>query len=168
MPYIGWWPLKKVLRYGTSWNPNSSFDEDMATIFTPTTPPKIPSGPITRERAHQLNYQVLSFLVNVFNVHVNMILRNVDIFLLLTNEGPSMDKKDEHWSMFKHDDDEDITVMDMTINSSIFDQEMKSIQRGMIVCCTRSYFTSLLAQEKIETTSLPSWPQIGAAKIPPP
>jgi len=105
----------------------------MVTIFTPTTPPKIPSGPITRERAHQLNYQVLSFLVNVFNVHVNMILSNVDIFLLLTNEGPSMDKKDEHWSMFKHEDDEDITVMDMTINSSIFDQEMKSIQRGMIL-----------------------------------
>ena len=51
-----------------------------------------------------------------------MILPNVDIFLLLTNEGPSMDKKDEHWSMFKHEDDEDITVMDMTINSSIFDQ----------------------------------------------
>ena len=36
-------------------------DEDMATIFTPTTPPKIPSGPITRERAHQLNYQDLAW-----------------------------------------------------------------------------------------------------------
>src|SRR3954470_7543623 len=97
----------------------------MDTIVTPTTPPKIPTGPITRDRAHQLNYQVLSFLGNVSNVHVNTILTNVDIFMLLTNEGPSMDKKDEHWSMFKHEDDEDITVMDMTINSSIFDQEMK-------------------------------------------
>src|ERR1043165_9338838 len=140
-------------------------DEDMATIFTPTTPPKIPSGPITRERAHQLNYKALTFLVNVSNVHVNMILPNVDIFLLLTNEGPSMDKKDEHWSMFKHEDDEDIIVMDMTINSSIFDQEMNSIQRGMIVCCTRSYFTLLLAQEKIETKSLTSWTQIQTAEI---
>src|SRR3954467_15665673 len=34
--------------------------------------------------------------------------------------------------------DEDMAIMDTTkniINSSIFDQEMKSIQRGMIVCC---------------------------------
>ena len=77
----------------------------MATIVTPTTTTKIPTGPITRDRAHQLNYQVLSFLSNVSNVHVNMMLPNVDIFLLLTNEGPSMDKKDEHWSMIKHGDE---------------------------------------------------------------
>ena len=51
-----------------------------------------------------------------------MMLPNVDIFMLLTNEAPSMDKKDEHWSMFKHEDDEDIIIMDMTINSFIFDQ----------------------------------------------
>src|SRR3954471_13913483 len=104
----------------------------MAIIVTPTTPPKIPTGPITRDHGHQLNYQVLSFLGNVSNVHVNMILPNVDIFLLQTNEEPSMDKKDAHWSMFRHEDDKDITVMDLTTNSSIFDQEMKSIQRGMI------------------------------------
>src|SRR3954469_463925 len=137
----------------------------MATIVTATTPANIPTGPITRDRAHQLNYQVISFLGNVSNVHVNMMLPNIDIFLFLTNEGPSMDKKDEHWSMFKHEDDEDITVMDMTINSSIFDQEMKSIQRRIIVCYTRSYFTSLLAQEKIETKSLTSWTQILTAEI---
>src|SRR3954462_3999614 len=52
-----------------------------------------------------------------------------------------------------------------TNNSSIFDQERKSIQRGIVVCCTRSYFTSLLAQEKIETKSLTSWTQIRTAKI---
>ena len=68
----------------------------MSTIVTPTTPAKIPTVPIIRDRAHQLNYQVLSFLGNVSNFHVNMILPNVDIFLLLTNEGPSMDKKGEH------------------------------------------------------------------------
>jgi hypothetical protein len=78
-----------------------------------------------------------------------------------------MDKKDDHWSMFKHADDEDTTVMNMTINFFIFDQEMKSIQRGMIVCCTRSYFTSLWAQEKIETKSLTSWTQIRTAEIHP-
>src|SRR3954465_2410702 len=37
-------------------------DEDMATIVTPTTLAKIPTGPITRDRPHQLNYTVLSFL----------------------------------------------------------------------------------------------------------
>src|SRR4051812_24292597 len=66
--------------------------------------------------------------------------------------------------------DEDMATMDTTkniINSSIFDQEMKSIQRGMIVCCTRSYFTSLWAQEKIETKSLTSWTQIRTAEIHP-
>src|SRR3954468_21587210 len=108
----------------------------MTTIVTARTLANIPTGPITRDRAHNLNYQVFSFLGNVSNVHVNMMLPNVDIFLLLINEGPSMDKKDEHWSMFKHEDDEDIIIMDITINSSIFDQEMKSIQR-VIVCCTR-------------------------------
>src|SRR3954462_13680394 len=64
--------------------------------------------------------------------------------------------------------DEDMATMDTTkniINYSIFDQEMKSIQRGMIVCCTRSYFTSLLAQEKIENKSLTSWTQIRTAEI---
>src|SRR3954471_19684334 len=100
-------------------------DEDMATAVTPTTPAKIPTGPITRDRAHQLNYRVLSFLGNVSNVHVNMILPNGNIFWLLINEGPGMDKKDDHSSMFKHKDDEDIIVMDMTINSFIFYQEMK-------------------------------------------
>ena len=29
-------------------------------------------------------------------------LPNFDTFLLLTAEGPSMDKKVEHWSMVKH------------------------------------------------------------------
>ena len=32
-------------------------------------------------------------------------LRKLDTFVLITNEGPSLDKKDEPWSMFKHGDD---------------------------------------------------------------
>src|SRR3954463_15882353 len=102
-------------------------DEDMATIVTPTTPAKIRNGSITRDRPHQLNYPVLSFLGNVSNVYVNMILPNGNIFRLLINEGPGMEKKDDHWSVFKHEDDEDTTVMNMTINFFIFDLEMKSI-----------------------------------------
>ena len=32
-------------------------------------------------------------------------LPKLDTFVLLTNEGPSMDKRDEHWSMIKHGDE---------------------------------------------------------------
>ena len=32
-------------------------------------------------------------------------LPKLDTFVLLTNEGPTMDKKDEPWSKFKHGDD---------------------------------------------------------------
>ena len=59
----------------------------------------------TRARALQLNYQVLSFLGNDFNVHENMMLPKLDTFVLLINEGPGMDKRDEHWSKTKHGDD---------------------------------------------------------------
>ena len=81
-------------------------DEDINTIITPTTPTAIHTGPITRARARQLNYQVLSFLRNDSNVHENMMLPKLDTFVLLTNEGPGMDKRDEHWSKTKHGDDD--------------------------------------------------------------
>jgi hypothetical protein len=32
-------------------------------------------------------------------------LPKLDTFVFLTNEGPNMDKKDEHWSMIKHGGD---------------------------------------------------------------
>ena len=32
-------------------------------------------------------------------------LPKLDTFVLLTNEGPGMDKRDEHWSKTKHGDD---------------------------------------------------------------
>ena len=53
---------------------------------------------ITRARTRQLNYQVLLFLGNDSNVHENMMLPKLDTFVLLTNEGLGMDKRDEHWS----------------------------------------------------------------------
>ena len=80
-------------------------DEDINTIVTPTTPAVIHTGPITRARARKLNYHVLSFLGNDSNVHENMMLPKLDTFVLLTNEGPSLDKKDEPWINFKHGDD---------------------------------------------------------------
>src|SRR3954470_12820466 len=76
-------------------------DEDINTIVTPTAPAAIHTGPITRARARQLNYQVLSFLGNDSNVHENMMLPKLDTFVLLTNEGPSLEK-DDHWSKNKH------------------------------------------------------------------
>ena len=76
-------------------------DEDINTIVTPTAPAVIHTGPITRARARQLNYQVLSsFLGNDSNVHENMMLPKLDRIVFLTNEGPSLDNKDEPWSKF--------------------------------------------------------------------
>ena len=58
-------------------------DEDINTIVTPTAPAAIHTGPITRARARQLNYQVLSFLGNDSNVHENMMLPNwIHLFCL--------------------------------------------------------------------------------------
>ena len=45
------------------------YDEDTNTIVTPTGPAAIHTGPITRARARQLNYHVLSFLGNDSNAH---------------------------------------------------------------------------------------------------
>ena len=77
-------------------------DEDIPTNVTPTSPPATHIGPISRARARQLNYQVLSFLGNPSNVHEHMMLPKLDTFVLLMNERPSMDKKDGHWSEIKH------------------------------------------------------------------
>ena len=80
-------------------------DEDINTIVTPQAPAAIHTGQITRARARQLNYQILSFLGNDSNVPENMMLPKLGTFVLLTNEGPNLDTKDEPWSKFKHGDD---------------------------------------------------------------
>ena len=83
----------------------AEIDEEMATIVRPISPAILHLGTIARARICQLNYQVLSFLGNVSSVHENMMLPNLDTFVLLAIEGPSTDKKDEHWSMVKHGDE---------------------------------------------------------------
>src|SRR4051812_27003538 len=65
-------------------------DEDISANVTPTSPPSTHIGPVTRARARQLNYQVLSFLANPSNVHEHMMLPKIDTFVLLMSEGPSM------------------------------------------------------------------------------
>ena len=76
-------------------------DEDISTNVTPTSSPTTHTGPVTRARARQLNYQVLSFPANPSNVHEHMMLPKLDTFVLLTNEEPSLEK-DEHWSKNKN------------------------------------------------------------------
>ena len=80
-------------------------DEDMATTVTSIFPNVLPLGTIARAQIRQLNYQVLPFLGYVSSVHENMMLPNLDTFVLLAIEGPSTGKKVENWSMVKHGDE---------------------------------------------------------------
>ena len=68
-------------------------DEDINTIVTPTAPAAIHIGPITRARAHQLNYQVLLFLGNDSNVHENMMMPKLDTFFCLQMKGLAWTRK---------------------------------------------------------------------------
>lgn len=83
----------------TAWCGNN---EDINTIVTPTTPTAIHTASITRARARRSNYQVLPFLGNPSDVHEHMMPSKLDIFVLLTNKGPDMDKNDHYWSGIKH------------------------------------------------------------------
>lgn len=77
----------------------------MEAIVTPIAPTIVPIGSISIDCARWLYYQVLLFLDNVSEVHENMMLPNFDTFLLLIVEGPSLDKKEQHWSIIKHEDE---------------------------------------------------------------
>ena len=80
-------------------------DVDIPSIDTTVVPTATHiQGPITRSRAKQLNYQVLSFLGTIPHIHENMMLPKSDVFLTLRNDGPSMDERDKHWSMAMHGD----------------------------------------------------------------
>jgi hypothetical protein len=80
-------------------------DEDIPSIDTPAVPTtEHIQGPITRARAKQLNYQVLSFLGTLSYIYENMMVPKSDMFVTLRNDGPSMDKRDKHWSMNMHGD----------------------------------------------------------------
>ena len=78
-------------------------DEDIPTTVTTTSPTTTQiQGPITRARARQLNYQVLSFLGTLPNLHENMLLPKTDVFVTLRNNGPSEELMDKYWSMIVH------------------------------------------------------------------
>ena len=80
-------------------------DEDIPHVDTPAAPTATLQGPITRARARQLNYQVLSFLGTITHIHENMMLPKSDVFVTLRNDGPSMDERDKHCSMITHGDE---------------------------------------------------------------
>ena len=73
---------------------------DTTTAATSVTPqvPEI-QGPITRARARQLNYLVLSFLGTSVSVEDHMLLPKGDVLLLIRNDGTSQSMKDKQWSM---------------------------------------------------------------------
>ena len=95
-------------------------DEDIATTVTPTSHAAIPTEPITRDRASQLNYQVFSFLGNPSNVYGHVMLPKLDTFVLLMNEGPNVDKRDAHWSGIKHGEEGACATTDNGASSSDF------------------------------------------------
>jgi hypothetical protein len=78
-------------------------DEYIPNVDTNTTHPHV-QGPLTRARARQLNYHVLLFLRTIPNIHENMVLPKSDVFVLLRNDGLSLDGRDKHWSMIVHGD----------------------------------------------------------------
>jgi hypothetical protein len=80
-------------------------DKDIPSIDTPTAPTsEYIQGHITRARAKQFNYEVLSFLGTLSYIHENMMLPKSDVFVTLTNDGPSMEERDKHWNMSMHGD----------------------------------------------------------------
>jgi hypothetical protein len=76
-------------------------DEDIPTVDASTaiTPPEM-QGPLTRARARQLQQKVLSFLRATPDIHENMMLPKIDVFVSLRNDRPSLDEKDKLWSMY--------------------------------------------------------------------
>jgi hypothetical protein len=73
-------------------------DEDIPQVDT-TASTATMEGPLTRARARQLNYQVLSFLRTIPHIHEHMMLPKSDVLLMLRNDGPHGDERDKHWSM---------------------------------------------------------------------
>jgi hypothetical protein len=96
-------------------------DKDVPSIDTSAAPTaEHIQGPITRARAKQLNYQVLSFFGTLSHIYENMMVPKSDMFVTLRNDGPSMDERDKHWSMIVHEDgskrlrtEEDVTSGDV-------------------------------------------------------
>ena len=75
-------------------------DEDIAMIDT-TVPPIAThlQGPLARAHTRQLNYQVPSLLGTLPNNYENMMLPKSYVFMLIRNDGTSMDEKVKHWSI---------------------------------------------------------------------
>ena len=53
---------------------------------------------------NNLTIRYFRFLGTIPHIHENMMLPKSDVFLTLRNDGPSMDERDNHWSMAMHGD----------------------------------------------------------------
>jgi hypothetical protein len=96
-------------------------DEDIPSIDTPAVPTaEHIQGPITQARAKELNYQVLLFLETLSHIHENMMLPKSDMFVTFRNDGPSMDERDNHWSMIMHGDGSKCLRMEEVATSGDF------------------------------------------------
>lgn len=73
-------------------------DEDISAAVTPVATPTsvMPSGPITRARARQINGQVLSFLYKYDLANEDIILRSYSDLLVLRNKGEIKDEDSVH------------------------------------------------------------------------
>ena len=73
-------------------------DEDISAAVTPVATPTsvMPSGPITRARARQINGQVLSFLYKYDLANEDIILRSYSDLLVLRNKGEIKDEDTVH------------------------------------------------------------------------
>lgn len=88
--------LSVVVPRLSSMNPT---DEDIQ----PTDTTVALQGLITRARARQLNYQVLSFLGTMGNLNENMMLPKSVVLMLIRNEGPTRDTGNGSESNFEDD-----------------------------------------------------------------
>ena len=62
--------MKVAVGFALACEPKARCDEDIPTTVTTTSPTTVQiQGPITQARARQLNYQVLSFLETLPNLH---------------------------------------------------------------------------------------------------
>jgi len=70
--------------------------------------------------AHQLNYQVPSFVGTRPNNYENMMLPKSDVFMIYRNDGTSIDEKVKHWNLIVHGDGSELARIQDDVASEDF------------------------------------------------
>jgi hypothetical protein len=76
---------------------------------------------------------VLLFLGTLVNINENIVLPKSDVFMLLRNDGPSMDKKNNQWSMMMHGKDSKFARIEDDATSADFRTLKSSNDAWMLV-----------------------------------